>query len=186
MSYTIDRTIQDASFDEVDARARQALADSGFGIITEIDVTATMKKKLEVDMPAYRILGACNPKLAYHAIQTEPRIGSMLPCNVVLRAVDDGIEINAIDPLASMQAIDNAELKAFAGQVKDMLEKVVPHIRRPLPASCQPATPTIATQASNTCQVGSVRPVRISSNTEIRGAAYDSTPSKGRLPCLTP
>ena len=125
MSYTLNRTITGADFDEIDSRARQALADSGFGIITEIDVTATMKKKIDVDMPAYRILGACNPKLAYQAIQAEPLIGAMLPCNVVLRAVDGGVEISAIDPVASMMAIENDELKAFAGEVRSMLEKAV-------------------------------------------------------------
>lgn len=125
MSYTLNRTINDATMDEVDTRAREALAAKGFGIITEIDVTATMKKKLDKDMPAYRILGACNPGLAYEAIQTEPLIGSMLPCNVVLREIEGGVEVSAIDPVASMIAIDNAELKAFAGQVRDMLNEAV-------------------------------------------------------------
>ena len=125
MSYTLNRTISDATIDEVDTRAREALAAKGFGIITEIDVTATMKKKLDKDMPPYRILGACNPGLAYEAIQVEARIGSMLPCNVVLREIEGGVEVSAIDPVASMIAIDNAELKAFAGQVRDMLNEAV-------------------------------------------------------------
>lgn len=125
MSYTLNRTITDADFADIDSRARQALADNGFGIITEIDVQATMKKKLDADMPAYRILGACNPKLAFEAIQLEPLIGSMLPCNVVLRAVDGGVQVSAVDPVASMTAIDNDQLKQFAGQVRTMLEKAV-------------------------------------------------------------
>jgi len=125
MSYTLNRTISDATMDEVDTRTREALAAKGFGIITEIDVAATMKKKLDKDMPPYRILGACNPGLAYEAIQVEARIGSMLPCNVVLREVEGGVEVSAIDPVASMIAIDNAELKAFAGQVRDMLNEAV-------------------------------------------------------------
>ena len=125
MSYTIDRTIADAAINEIDARARKALADHGFGILTEIDVRATMKKKLDVDMPAYRILGACNPKMAHQAIGIEPRVGAMLPCNVILREVAGGVEVSAIDPVASMQAIENAELSAVAGQVRDLLAKAV-------------------------------------------------------------
>ena len=125
MDYTINRLIADAGFDAVDARTRAALADKGFGILTEIDVKATMKKKLDVDMPAYRILGACNPKMAHEAIGMEPRVGAMLPCNVILREVDGGIEVSAIDPVASMQAIDNAALHAVAGQVRDLLAEAV-------------------------------------------------------------
>ncbi|MEW9838218.1 DUF302 domain-containing protein [Mesorhizobium marinum] len=125
MSYTIDRTIADASLDEVDARVRKALADQGFGVLTEIDVQSTMKKKLDVDMRGYRILGACNPKMAHHAISIEPRVGAMLPCNIILREVDGGVEVSAIDPAASMQAIDNVELNAVAGKVRDLLAKAV-------------------------------------------------------------
>lgn len=125
MDYTINRLIADAGFDAVDARTRAALADKGFGILTEIDVKATMKKKLDVNMPAYRILGACNPKMAHQAIGMEPRVGAMLPCNVILREVDGGIEVSAIDPVASMQAIDNAALHAVAGQVRDLLAEAV-------------------------------------------------------------
>ena len=125
MEYTINRLIADAEFDAVDARTRAALTDKGFGILTEIDVKATMKKKLGVEMPAYRILGACNPKMAYEAIGIEPRVGAMLPCNVILREVDGGVEVSAIDPVASMQAIDNPALHAVAGQVRDLLAKAV-------------------------------------------------------------
>ena len=100
MSYTINRLISDAAIDDVDARTRKALADHGFGVLTEIDVKATMKKKIDVDMPAYRILGACNPKMAYQAIGIEPRVGAMLPCNVILREVESGVEVSAIDPVA--------------------------------------------------------------------------------------
>ncbi|EEW27048.1 DUF302 domain-containing protein [Rhodobacter ferrooxidans] len=125
MGYTIDRLITGASFDEVDARTRAALAAKGFGVLTEIDVQATMKKKLDADMAAYRILGACNPKLAFGAIGVEPRVGAMLPCNVILRAVEGGVEVSAIDPVASMQAIDNAKLHAVAGEVRDLLVGVV-------------------------------------------------------------
>jgi uncharacterized protein (DUF302 family) len=84
-----------------------------------------MKKKLDVEMPDYRILGACNPKMAHEAIKIEPRVGAMLPCNVILRVVDGGVEVSAIDPVASMQAIENPALHAVAGQVRDLLKKAV-------------------------------------------------------------
>ena len=125
MSYTINRMFNDSSFDDIDARTRSALADHGFGILTEIDVKTTMKKKLDVEMPSYRILGACNPKMAYSAIGIEPRVGAMLPCNVILREAEGGGEVSAVDPVASMQAIENAELTAIAGEVRDLLTKAV-------------------------------------------------------------
>lgn len=109
----------------MDARLRKARADHGFGVLSEIDVRATMKKKLDVEMSAYRILGACNPKMAHQAIGVEPRVGAMLPCNVILREVEGGVEVSAIDPVASMQAIENAELTAVAGEVRDLLAKTV-------------------------------------------------------------
>ncbi|MDX1560230.1 MAG: DUF302 domain-containing protein [Marinobacter sp.] len=124
MSYTIDRIIN-ANFEEVDERVRQALTERGFGILTEIDVKATMKKKLDRDMSAYRILGACNPEMAWEAIGLEPRVGAMLPCNVILREVAEGVEVSAVDPVASMAAIENDELKNVAGKVRDLLSEVV-------------------------------------------------------------
>ena len=128
MSYTIDRLIESSDFDDVDARTRNALAAHGFGVLTEIDVKATMKKKLDIDMESYRILGACNPQMAHQAIGMEPKIGAMLPCNVILRAVEGGIQVSAVDPVSSMQAIDNDNLKSVAGQVREMLAKVVQEI----------------------------------------------------------
>lgn len=128
MSYTINRLIKDTDFEAVDSRVRQALSDQGFGVLTEIDVKATMKKKLDKDMPPYRILGACNPSMAYEAIGMEPRVGAMLPCNVILRGVEDGVEVSAVDPVASMSAIENDELKAVASKVRDMLEKAIANI----------------------------------------------------------
>ncbi|MCB2093388.1 MAG: DUF302 domain-containing protein [Rhodobacteraceae bacterium] len=125
MSYTITRKIADTGLDAVESRTRAALAEHGFGVLTEIDVKATMKKKLDVEMPGYRILGACNPKMAHQAIGIEPRVGAMLPCNVILRELDDGVEVAAVDPVASMQAIDNTKLRSVAGQVREMLAKVV-------------------------------------------------------------
>ncbi|MCG6115260.1 MAG: DUF302 domain-containing protein [Mesorhizobium sp.] len=125
MSYTIDRTITGASFDEVDRRTREALGKHGFGVLTEIDVKATMKKKIDADMPGYLILGACNPQMAYKAIEIEPKVGAMLPCNVILREVDGGIEISAVDPQASMAGIKNERLIAVAGEVRDMLVEAI-------------------------------------------------------------
>lgn len=124
MTYTIDRLVA-GSLDDVDARVRSALAAKGFGVLTEIDVAATMKKKLDRDMAGYRILGACNPGMAWEAIGMEPRIGSMLPCNVILREVEGGVEISAIDPVASMAAVGNAGLHEVAGKVRTMLAEVV-------------------------------------------------------------
>ena len=125
MSYTIDRLFPDASFDDIDARTRKALGDAGFGVLTEIDVKATMKKKIDKDMDDYRILGACNPNMAWQAIGMEAKVGAMLPCNVILREVEGGVEVSAIDPVASMQAIENDDLTAVAGTVRDLLAKAV-------------------------------------------------------------
>jgi uncharacterized protein (DUF302 family) len=125
MNYTINRILAGIDIDAAEARARAALQANGFGVLTEIDVAATMKKKIDKDMPGYKILGACNPNMAWEAIGLEPRVGAMLPCNVILRAVDGGTEISAIDPVASMAAIPNDKLKSVAGQVRDMLQAVV-------------------------------------------------------------
>lgn len=128
LQYTIDRMFPDASFDDIDTRTRSALAKMGFGVLTEIDVKATMKKKIDKDMDGYRILGACNPNMAWQAIAMEPRVGAMLPCNVILREVKGGVEVSAIDPSASMAGIDNDELKSVASQVRELLETVVSEI----------------------------------------------------------
>ncbi|MGY3436460.1 MULTISPECIES: DUF302 domain-containing protein [unclassified Marinovum] len=128
MTYTINRNFSGADIDDIDTRTRKALAEHSFGVLTEIDVKATMKKKLDVEMPAYRILGACNPKMAHQAIGIEPRVGAMLPCNVILREVEGGVEVSAIDPVASMQAIENAELTTVAGEVRDLLAKAIASI----------------------------------------------------------
>ena len=126
MSYTIDRAFKGEAFPEIVERTRVALAAQGFGVLTEIDVRATMKKKLDVETGDYLILGACNPAMAHKAMQMEPRIGAMLPCNVIVRATGPGsVEVSAIDPAASMQAVDNDALKAVAGQVRGMLEAAV-------------------------------------------------------------
>jgi uncharacterized protein (DUF302 family) len=125
MSYHISKTI-DAPLDDARQRAIDALAGAGFGVLTEIDVRATMKKKLDREMAPYVILGACNPEMAWQAMQVEPKIGTMLPCNVIVREIADGrCEVSAVDPQASMQAIDNSRLTAVAGEVKKRLEGVI-------------------------------------------------------------
>lgn len=125
MSYTHDRLLEDVSIADAETRLRASLSEAGFGVLTEIDVKETMKKKIGAEMGGYRILGACNPKMAYEAIGIEPRVGAMLPCNVILRETHGGTEISAIDPVASMSAIDNDDLHAVAGEVRDMLIKAV-------------------------------------------------------------
>jgi len=128
MSYTLDRLLPDTDMVTAEERARAALTDNGFGVLTEIDVSATMKMKLDKDMPGYKILGACNPVMAYEAIGLEPKLGAMLPCNVILRAVDGGVEVSAIDPVASMMGVDNTELPKVAAKVRGMLQKAVDEI----------------------------------------------------------
>lgn len=125
MTYTIDRMIAGADMAEAEARTRAALASKGFGVLTEIDVAATMKAKLGEEIAPYKILGACNPKMAFGAIGMEPKVGAMLPCNVILRQVEGGVEVSAIDPVASMAAIRNDGLHAVAGQVRDLLAEAV-------------------------------------------------------------
>ena len=125
MAYTFD-TILNTPFEEVIERVTIALKNEGFGILTEIDVKATMKKKLDVEMPPYRILGACNPHFAYQALQQEPKIGAMLPCNVIVRELEPGrSEVAAIDPIASMQAVGNPALKEVAEQVQAKMKNVI-------------------------------------------------------------
>ncbi|MBR9652404.1 DUF302 domain-containing protein [Thalassovita aquimarina] len=125
MAYTYDRLLEGTTIDDADKRVRAALMEKGFGVLTEIDVQATMKKKIDRDMDGYRILGACNPNMAWEAIGLEARIGAMLPCNVILREVEGGTEVSAVDPVASMAAVDNAELHKVAGQVQEMLKSAV-------------------------------------------------------------
>jgi len=127
MSYCFSKTVSYPWVEALD-RTNAALANHGFGVLTTIDVQATLKKKLDEDMPKYTILGACNPKMAHQAITAEPRIGTMLPCNVILREVDGGVEISAVDPMASMQAVENETLAGIAGEVTKMLQTVIAEI----------------------------------------------------------
>jgi uncharacterized protein (DUF302 family) len=125
MTYYFSTTL-DAGFDEAVERTTEALKQEGFGIITEIDVKETLRKKLGVDFRNYKILGACNPTLAHEAIKIEDKVGTMLPCNVVVQETEPGkVEVAAIDPVASMAAIDNPLLKGPAGAVREKLKKVI-------------------------------------------------------------
>jgi uncharacterized protein (DUF302 family) len=125
MSYHFTTTL-DVPFDEAVEQVTKALADKGFGVLTQIDVSATLKKKIDVDYPPYLILGACNPEFAYKALQLESKIGTMLPCNVIVHQTEDGkIEVSAVDPAASMQAIDNTGLGDIAGAVRKMLQDMI-------------------------------------------------------------
>ncbi len=118
--------IIDADMDTVDERVRSALKEQGFGVLTEIDVAATLKKKLDVDFRPYKILGACNPHFAHKALQAEDKIGTMLPCNVIMQETVDGhTEVAAVDPIASMQAVGNDSLGEIAAEVRDRLRQVV-------------------------------------------------------------
>jgi uncharacterized protein (DUF302 family) len=117
-------------FDEAKRQTADALKHEGFGIITEIDVKKTFKDKLGIEFRNYRILGACNPKLAFEALQLEDKVGTMLPCNVVINEIAQGrTEVAAIDPVASMQAIDNPQLKQSAERVRTLLQNVVDSLR---------------------------------------------------------
>ena len=128
MPYTHNRLFENANMAEIEERTRRSLAEAGFGVLTEIDVKATMKAKIDVDLQAYRILGACNPTMAHRAIELEPRIGAMLPCNVILREVENGIEVIAIDPVASMLAIENDDLTRLAIEVRDLLVHAIDEV----------------------------------------------------------
>lgn len=125
MSYYFSKKLH-VTFEKAMSRVTEELRLEGFGILTEIDVTETLKRKLDVDFPNYTILGACNPPFAYRALQAEPKIGLMLPCNVVIRELADGeIEVSAVDPLASMQAIQNEELQSIAREIQEKLKKAI-------------------------------------------------------------
>ena len=125
MDYYFTKTIS-CDFDQAIEKVTEELKKEGFGILTEIDVTATLKKKLDVDLYNYRILGACNPPFAYKALQAENKIGAMLPCNVILQEREAGkIEVSAVDPVASMQAVGNDALGEVADEIRGRLQKVI-------------------------------------------------------------
>ena len=125
MTYNISRKMS-GDFDAVITRVKDALKGEGFGVLTEIDVAATLKAKIGKDFRPYRILGACNPNLAFQALSSEPHIGVMLPCNVIVQRHDNGeIEVSSIDPATAMEAVGNPKLAAVADQVRGALERVI-------------------------------------------------------------
>lgn len=128
MKYHFSKTVN-YSFDTAVSKVTEELKKEGFGVLTEIDVRETLKKKLDVDFPKYRILGACNPHFAHKALQSENKIGTMLPCNVVVQEHANGeVEISAIDPVASMMAVKNEALGNIAGEVRAKLKKVIENV----------------------------------------------------------
>ena len=124
MSYAISTTVEKSYAETVEA-VKAALSEQGFGVLTEIDMQATLKKKLDVDIAPQVILGACRPPLAYQALQAEPSIGLLLPCNVVVREADGGTVVEAVDPQTMVQMTDNGELQSVADEAKQRLEKAL-------------------------------------------------------------
>jgi uncharacterized protein (DUF302 family) len=125
MGYYFSKTLY-MPFDDAVARVTTELEKKGFGLLTEIDVREALKKKLDVNFKKYKILGACNPFFAYKALQVEDKIGTMLPCNVIVQEISENVvEVAAIDPIASMRAIDNTELRGVAEQVQAIIKKMI-------------------------------------------------------------
>lgn len=128
MNYYFNKTVK-GNFEDIIDKVSKELEKEGFGVLTDIDLKATFKKKLDVDFQNYRILGACNAPYAHKALTAEDKVGTMLPCNVIVQQLkDDSIEIAAVNPLASMQAIENAELKGIADEITEKLKKVISNI----------------------------------------------------------
>ncbi|MEQ8551782.1 MAG: DUF302 domain-containing protein [Cyclobacteriaceae bacterium] len=128
MKYYHAKTLKNVSFDEAIHKITGALKEEGFGILTEIDVKETMKKKLDEDFRPYKILGACNPPFAHKALIAEDKIGAMLPCNVIVQQVGEGIEVAAVDPVASMQAVANEDLEKIALEIRDKLRSAIDNL----------------------------------------------------------
>jgi uncharacterized protein (DUF302 family) len=126
MDYYFSKKLEGVSFDEAIQKVTEALKEEGFGVLTQIDFQATMKKKLNVDFRKYQILGACHPSYAYKAVQAEDKIGTMLPCNVIVQELSpSGVEVSAINPIASMQAVKNETLGEVAEEITAKLQQVV-------------------------------------------------------------
>jgi uncharacterized protein (DUF302 family) len=129
MSYYFSKIKKDISFDKAIDVVIENLKKEGFGVLTEIDVKETLKKKLDVDFKKYKILGACNPPFAYQALQLEDKVGTMLPCNVIVQEIYEGtVEIAAVDPVASMQAINNPQLADVSKEIQKKLRRVIENI----------------------------------------------------------
>lgn len=130
MSYYISTIVQNKSFDEAIDLVTEKLKDEGFGVLTEIDVQGTLKKKIGADFKKYRILGACNPHFAHKALQTEDKLGILLPCNVVVEEHENGqVEVSAVDPIVSMSAVNNEGLAGLATEVKEKLSRVIDNLK---------------------------------------------------------
>ena len=127
MSYHFSKKLS-LDFNVAVEKVTEALQKEGFGILTEIDVKETLKKKLDVDFRPYRILGACNPPFAYAALKIEDKIGTMLPCNVIVQKLEDGVEVSAIDPVASMTAVKNKNLNEVALTIQNKLKSVIENL----------------------------------------------------------
>ncbi len=126
MKYYFNTILKDTSFEEAIDKVTAALKEEGFGVLTEIDVQATLKKKIDVDFKKYRILGACNPHFAYKALQSEDKIGVFLPCNVIVEENDNGeVEVAAVDPIASMSSVENDSLGGIAVEVQQKMKRVI-------------------------------------------------------------
>jgi uncharacterized protein (DUF302 family) len=129
MSYYISTTLKNTTFKDAIEKTTAALKEEGFGVLTEIDIKATLKKKLDADFYNYTILGACNPQMAHQALQAENKIGTMLPCNVIVQEREPGtVEVSAVDPAASMMAVQNDALVSIAKDVQEKLTKVIKSI----------------------------------------------------------
>lgn len=129
MSYYYNKLLEGFTFSDAILRVTEELKKEGFGVLTEIDIKATLKKKLNVDFKKYQILGACNPHFAYKALQEEDKIGVMLPCNVIVEEHEVGqVEVAAVDPMASMQAVENSSLNDIAKEVQAKLKKVIDNL----------------------------------------------------------
>ncbi|MCK0109448.1 DUF302 domain-containing protein [Flavobacteriaceae bacterium S0825] len=122
-------TIVNGSFESIEAKVNELLKKEGFGVLTQIDMQQTLKKKLDVDFKKYKILGACNPPFAYKALQVEDKIGTMLPCNIIIQELSpDNIEVSAVNPLITMQTVSNETLKIIAYEVSVKLENIINNI----------------------------------------------------------
>lgn len=128
MKYYFNKTITGKTFEEVVEKTTEELKKEGFGVLTHIDMQATMKKKLDVDIERYEILGACNPPYAYKSLQLEDKIGLMLPCNFIVQQKGDDVEVSAVDPMVSMQGVENESLGFIAAEVQDKMMKIIENI----------------------------------------------------------
>lgn len=127
MNYFFSKKVE-LNFEDAIAKITDELRKEGFGVLTEIDVQGTLKKKLDVDFRKYKILGACNPQFAHKALLSEEYIGVLLPCNIVVQEKEDGVEVAAVNPMSSMQSVKNSQLESIAGEVSGRLKKIIENI----------------------------------------------------------